>query len=150
MKTYFDFFFNEETGETVCDYYVGDKKFTGKAFCHLEDNDFKSEITGKTISAQRAKIRYLKHELNNNLRPGLATLKQLYFSINRSKHYDKKDYVAKALNRQIKIKEEEISLIKSFITDQEGELRSYIEGKEELYQRIRKKRESNKKDEKES
>lgn len=140
MKTHLDFFFDEDKGITTCNYRIGDKNFIGKAYCHSDDSDFKAKITGESISERRAKIKHLKYELNCNLRPGLAALKQLYFSVDRSKSYNKTDYLAKALVRQIKIKESEIDLLKDIIKDQEDSLKDYIDEKEKLYQRLRKMR----------
>lgn len=140
MKTHLDFFFDEDKGITTCNYRVGDKIFIGKAYCHSDDFDFKAKITGEHIAKHRADIKRLKYELNCNLRPGLAALKQLYFSVDRSKSYNKTDYLAKALVRQIKIKESEIELLKDIIKDQEDSLKNYIDEKEKLYQRLRKMR----------
>ena len=140
MKTHLDFFFDEDKGITTCTYRTENREFIGKAYCHPDDFDFKAKITGESISERRAKIKYLKHELNCNLRPGLAALKQLYFSVDRSKFYNKTDYLAKALTRQIKIKESEIELLKDIIKDKEDSLKNYIDEKEKLYQRLRKMR----------
>lgn len=138
MKTYLDFSFDEESGKTICKMIEGDNIFYGGAYCHPEDSDFKAKMTGEHIAAMRARIKKLKHELNNVLKPGLAALNQLYFSINRSKRYQKSSYEAKAIRRQIKIKEAEINLLKDIIKDQQDELKNYIDNKEKLYQRTRK------------
>lgn len=115
----------------------GNKKFSGYAFCAEEDKDMKSQITGCTIALFRAQLSAFIDERDNILKPGLRALKDLYYSINRSKEYNPKSYEAKMLYRKIRQKEEDIKFLNKFIKDKKAELTKYIDDKETFYQELR-------------
>jgi hypothetical protein len=54
-----------------------------------------------------------------------------------SKYYNPKSYEARMIKSQIRALESNISMIDSQITDEKKYLKSYIDKKEELYQRLR-------------
>ena len=116
------------------------RKFIGEAYVHETDMDFASEKTGCTIAGYRASIQYLKSVKRDILKPQLAALKQLYYSMNRSKYYDKKSYANKMLWNQIRIKEEDLITVSAEIEKYKQALKIYINDKEEFYQATRKRR----------
>ena len=88
-----------------------DLKFGGAAFCHPDDEDMKSQMIGLTIAESRATLKYLRHIRDNELRPQLASLKQLMYSMNHSKQYNRKSYEARMLYRHIQMYEEDLKNI---------------------------------------
>ena len=129
---------NEEEGIATCILYDGDNAFIGIAQCHDDDKDFKNENTGMIIAETRARIKVLQHIKNNELKPELAGLKQLYYSINKSKLYNKKSYEAKMLWRQMKHRERDINIIKDLIDEERTYLNRFIADKDEFYKAVQK------------
>ena len=82
--------YNEDTGIAFCTIYEYGLEFMGAALCHPDDKDMKSERTGCEIANRRAYIHLLCHERDNIIAPQLKALKQLYYSINKSKNFNKK------------------------------------------------------------
>ena len=80
-----------------------DGVFVGTAFCHEDDMDMCSELTGQTIAYFRASIAYYKFLKNNRIKPGLKALNQAYYSMNRSKKFNPDAYETKLLLSQINI-----------------------------------------------
>ena len=116
---------NKEEGIATCILYDGENTFLGLATCHPDDKDFQSEKTGLYIAEARAEIQ---------------ALKQLYYSINHSKQYNKKSYESKMLYRQIRMKETDIEEVQLIINDRKADLKKYIDAKEEFYQSIKRNR----------
>jgi hypothetical protein len=121
--------------------------FVGEAFAHELDMDFASEKTGCTIASIRATIKYLQSVRRDVIKPELGALKQLYYSINRSKNYNPKSYESKMLWSQIRLKEEDLATINCEIAVQKQYLMEYLRDKEEFYQATRKRRAQATKDE---
>lgn len=135
------YLWDEETGCAICKIVDDDgREFVGIAMTHDTDKDFQSEKTGQTIASTRAAIKYLQSVKRDILRPQLAALKQLYYSINRSKQYNKKSYEARMLWRQIRIKEEDIKSVNIEIENYKTFLRKFIADKEAFYIATRKRR----------
>lgn len=134
-KVTFEYF--EEAGVSYCYIKQYGKTFVGSASCHPDDKDMQSERTGCEIANRRAYIALLEHERDNIIIPGLRSLKQLYYSINTSKEFNKKSYEAKALHRHIRIFENDLATIKAELADEKQSLKEYIEGKDKFYKRIR-------------
>lgn len=128
---------NPETGEASCIICYNDLEFVGTAYCHPEDGDMKSKLTGQTIAEIRAMLAYLRHIRDNELRPQLKSLNQLYYSMNRSKNYNKKSYESYMLYRQIRILQNDLDTIKIEIANLRKGLKEYIEQKEKDHQIIR-------------
>lgn len=131
------FNWNEESGIATCIIEARNKIFFGAAQCHEEDRDMLSEKTGCEIACIRATIDALQDYKNNEIKPSLNALKQLYYSMNRSKNFNPKSYENKMLWRQIRQKENELELIKTMITTSKQNLKTFIDKKEQLYQMLR-------------
>jgi len=129
--------YNENTGIAFCTIYEYGLEFMGAALCHPDDKDMKSERTGCEIANRRAYIHLLCHERDNIIFPQLKALKQLYYSINKSKNFNKKGYAEKALYRHVRMLEHDLTAIKAEIAAERQSLKDYIEGKEKFYQRHR-------------
>lgn len=138
------FAWNPEEGIATCIITDHNEVYVGTAQCHPDDIDMMSEKTGCHIAMERAVIQGLQSIRKNELKPQLASLKQLYYSMNRSKYFNPKSYEAKTLNRQIKIKEEDIRLITNEIYRRKEELMDFINSKDAFYKTIRANREQEK------
>lgn len=137
-KPYYEW--DENLGIAYCTLYYKDLKFIGHAQCHEDDEDMKSKLTGQTIAEIRAMIQYLRHIRDNEIKPKLAALKQFYYSINRSKEYNKKSYESRMLYRQIRNYEKDLDAIKEEIVRITNFMNEYITTKEAQYQLIRQSR----------
>lgn len=144
MKNEPMFEWNPEAGTATCVLTDGNNIFLGVATCGPDDRDMMSEKTGCQIAMYRAKIDYLKHLRDNEFKPKLAALKQLYYSINQSKHFNNNSYETKMLCRQIYLTNSDLTLIKEEIANTKYELNSYLEKKKEFYKTIRERRQKGK------
>lgn len=133
-------FWNEETG--TVDFYIRDKDlvFWGTAICHPDDKDMQSRLTGTNIASIRAEIKMLQHMRDHEIKPGLAALKQLYYSMNRSKKFNEKSYENIMLQRQIRNYENDLVVANQNLAQLRQSLKTYIDKKEHFYQAVRKKR----------
>lgn len=113
------------------------RKFIGIAKCHPDDLDFNSELTGCTIASYRSMIKYLKSVKRDIIQPELNALKQLYYSMNKSKKFNPKSYENIMLQRQIHLKEEDLATIEEELARIEQELTSYISKKDITYKKWR-------------
>ena len=131
------FHYDKETGCSTC--IIGTKygKFSGTACCHPDDMDMASEKVGCEIAYSHAAIDSLKYERDNIIKPSLKALKQLYYSMNRSKKFNPKSYEYKMLKRQIECWEFDLAVINDMIDTERTWIRDYINTKEALYQNIR-------------
>lgn len=129
--------FDDKTGVSYCSIFEYGLEFTGIAVCHPDDRDMLSERTGCEIANRRAYIHLLCHERDNIIAPQLKALKQLYYSINKSKNFNKKGYAEKALYRHVRMLEHDLTAIKAEIATEKQSLTDYINGKEKFYQRHR-------------
>lgn len=130
---------DEELGIATCTIKVdGGKTFTGRSYCSDKDLDVKSEYTGCTIAYYRAILNSLLDERDNILLPGLKALKQLYYSINKSKNYNRYSYEAKMLYNQIQHYEDDLKFIRNYINDIKADLTRYINDKEYFAINLRK------------
>ena len=131
------FHYDKETGCSTCVIKTKYGKFSGTACCHPDDMDMASEKVGCEIAYSRAAIDSLKYERDNVIKPSLKALKQLYYSMNRSKKFNPKSYEYKMLKRQIECWEFDLSVINDMIDIERTWIRDYINTKEVLYQNIR-------------
>ena len=99
-----------------------------------------SKITGQTIAELRAEIKKLQHIRDNELRPQLKILNQLYYAMNRSKKYNKKSYESKMLYRANKNITNELDIVKEILDEDRKFLKEYIELKDIYYKNIRSRR----------
>lgn len=132
-----EYTWSERYGTATCTLFYKNYEFTGIANCHPEDKDMMSKLTGQTIAEFRATIKYLRFVRDCELRPQLKSLYQLYYSINRSKNYNKKSYEAKMLYRQIRFLKEDIAVVSEEIDNLKQSLKEYITLKEKDHQQIR-------------
>ena len=131
------FHYDKETGCSTCVIETKYGKFSGTAYCHPDDMDMASEKVGCEIAYSRAAIDSLKYERDNVIKPSLKALKQLYYSMNRSKKFNPKSYEYKMLKRQIECWEFDLSVVNDMIDTERTWIRDYINTKEALYQNIR-------------
>ena len=136
------FHYDKETGCSTCVIETKYGKFSGTACCHPNDMDMASEKVGCEIAYSRAAIDSLKYERDNVIKPSLKALKQLYYSMNRSKKFNPKSYEYKMLKRQIECWEFDLAVIGDMIDTERIWIRDYINTKEALYQNIRANRNS--------
>ena len=130
----------EETGQAVCTILDKGRIYQGFAWCREEDRDMMSQKTGLTIAEFRAHIAQAKGIRDNEIKPGLAALKQVKFAINQSKHFNKESYEYRMLEQQIKNYEQDLIFIKNTIALQKANLNRYMAQKAEFYKKIRKNR----------
>ena len=131
------FHYDKETGCSTCVIETKYGKFSGTACCHPDDMDMASEKVGCEIAYSRAAVNSLKYERDNVIKPSLKALKQLYYSMNRSKRFNPKSYEYKMLKRQIECWEFDLAVIGDMIDTERIWIRDYINTKEALYQNIR-------------
>lgn len=141
-EPYFDW--DAEQGIATCILDDGKNTFIGMAQCHEDDFDFKSEKTGCEIAERRAFIKALQYHRNNELKPGLDALKQLYYSMKHSKRFNEKSYEARKLFRQIQIKEDDIATVNGLISMERDSLKKLIDDKDKFYQQVRANRDNSK------
>lgn len=110
----------------------------GTAMCHEDDVDMMSWRTGEEIAFRRAKMDCLRIHRNADLLPRLAALNQLYYSMKHSTKFNPKSYENKMLQRQIRAIKFDLTTIKEMLAYEQKNLKEYIQGKEKVYQRIRK------------
>ena len=114
--------------------------YSGIAICAEQDNDMKAEYTGYTIAEKRAWINFYKGWLRYEIKPQLRALKQLYYSMNRSKRFYAGHYEAFMLKRSIHRLEKQLTDMEDNISYMQLDLRDYIDNKDKLYKAIRAKR----------
>ena len=128
----------EDGKVTICTIDINGKGiFTGIAVCHEDDMDMNSTRTGQHIAYTRAYLKYLKYVSRCEVKPALNALKQLYYSMNKSKFFKEDSYETKMLKAQIAYKEEELAFVREEINMTQTDLKSYILVKEEKYKLLR-------------
>ena len=132
-----EYFWSEENGTAFATIFYKNYTFTGEAFCHPDDRDMMSKLTGQTIAEMRATIKYLRFIRDCELQPQLKALKQLYYSMNHSKYFSPKSYEAKMLYRQINILQEDLKENKYLIDFTKKELEAYLTTKERDHKQLR-------------
>lgn len=142
MKNNYKYEWNAETGTTTCSIISPLTKnlIIATAQCHSDDFDMSNKLTGEDIAIRRLDIKILQDYVKNWLKPGLAALKQLYYTMKHSSKYSPRGYEAKRLYRQIKIYEEEIEVCQEEIAFQKADLHQLILKKDAFYKSIRNKR----------
>ena len=94
---------NDEMGIATCTLIdnMNNKTYIGKAVCHPDDRDFMTDKAGLTIASSRATIKALQSYKNDELKPGLKALNQLYYSIKHSKHFKNNCLATTSLNKTL-------------------------------------------------
>jgi hypothetical protein len=134
------YLWHEDPGIAMCEIYYGNLTFTGSAVCHPDDQDMKSKLTGENLAEMRAMVAYLRHIRDNELRPQLKILYQLYYSMKDSKQYTKRSYEARMLYRQINLLEKDLADVRAEIKNLKELERNYISLKDNQHELIRNKR----------
>lgn len=129
--------YDAENGVAFCYIEEFGQIFNGAAICHPDDKDMMSERTGCEIANRRAYIELLKYERDCIIAPALKALKQLYYSLNTNKNFNRKSLEAKRIYRHIRMYENELAVIKAELASEKQGLKDYIAGKEKFYQRHR-------------
>ncbi len=130
------FCFDSETGSSICILESKTKTYIGTAQCADDDRDMMSEKTGCEIAYHRAVLNSLL-DYKETLKAELSGLKKYYYSVCQSKQYDKKSYMARMLNRQIIMREDDIITVSDLIRQEKEYLKNYLSDKAKLYKRIR-------------
>lgn len=132
--------FRYENGHSTC--IVEDamgRKIIGEAWCSPEDKDFESVLMGSTIAEMRAQIAAAKM-YRDDLKIKLSALNQLLYSINQSQYFDPHSYQAKMLYRQIRLIKDDLDIAKHQLAVLKLDLYEYINDKDALHQKLRKRR----------
>ena len=132
--------FTYENGYATCS--VTDslgRVFKGEAHCADEDRDFESALIGGTIAEMRAQIQAAK-TYRDDLKIKIQALKQYYYSIKNSKHFNPKSYEAKMLYRQMSLLNNDLEIAKHQLAVLKLNLYEYIRDKDEFHAKMRKSR----------
>lgn len=133
-----------EENKTICEIKDNNLVFTGTAFCHEHDQDFKSEITGGYIAESRADIKYYQHQKNNVIKPALKALNHLLNCLKQSKNYNENSPEVKVIKKHIYNKEEELRQVITMIKIIKQDIKMYVDSKEALYKKLRARAKQNK------
>ena len=136
MKRFYKF--DAERGIATVYILSGDLSFVGMAKCHKDDQDYMSEKIGLQIAEARAEISFLKHIRDNELMPAIKALRHVYGNMKTSKYFNLHSYEARMIRRQIRIKENDLIVIKQEINNRKQFVINYIKQKDELHERLRK------------
>lgn len=131
------FNWDPEEGVASCIIKYKNQTFCGVAMCHEEDKDMMSEKTGMEIAYRRATIDYLKYVRDMELKPALKALKQLYYTMKHSTHFNPKSYENSKLQRHIRMYEFDLETINELIVNERKNLKDYIDKKDEFYKKTR-------------
>ena len=112
--------------------------FIGQAFCHPDDLDFASEITGCEIAHRRAMIKAKRRE-RDDIKVALETLQQFDKILKNSLKFNQYTYQYKMLCRLIKRTTLELTTVKQEIATEIKKLKDYIETKDKIHNYIRQK-----------
>ena len=131
------FNWDPEEGVASCIIKYKNQTFCGVAMCHEEDKDMMSEKTGMEIAYRRATIDYLKYVRDMELKLALKALKQLYYTMKHSTHFNPNSYENSKLQRHIRMYEFDLETINELIVDERKNLKDYIDKKDEFYKKTR-------------
>ena len=123
---------------TVIDKYGN--KFEGFAYCHPDDYDFVNAKTGCTIAHMRAEIKAYQFYKNHEVKPALAALRHLYYTMNKSKSFNPNSYEVKMLQRQISQKISDLEEVDHLIETTRENIKDFINMKDEFYKKTRARR----------
>ena len=132
------FFWNEETRETICILTDNkNKQYIGTAICHPDDKDMQNERTGQEIAQRRAQINFLLHVRDNEIKPALAILRELHSEMIHSKKFNPKSYENLSLQRKIRQKEFDLTVVHEMLAREKESLKEYLAQKDIFYNQIR-------------
>lgn len=128
--------YNKETGEAICQINYENHIFIGKAYCHPDDEDVKSAITGPTIAEARAELKKFKY-IRNQTATQLKVLNHLWIGVNNSKKVNIKDYTYRRLQSEVQRLKNQLAAANNEIVDLKRFLKAYIAKKEAAAQKYR-------------
>lgn len=131
------FDYNEATATATCFLEFEGQVFVGTAKAHPEDMDMATKLVGQDIAYRRAMIKYLCFVRDWQIKPELKALKQLYYTMAHSTHFNEKSYENKMLQRQLRQLESDLTTIKEEIATERSELKDLIQEKDNFYKQIR-------------
>ena len=131
------FNWDPEEGVASCIIKYKNQTFCGVAMCHEEDKDMMSEKTGMEIAYRRATIDCLKYVRDMELKPAIKALKQLYYTMKHSTHFNPESYENSKLQRHIRMYEFDLETINELIVNERKNLKDYIDKKDEFYKKTR-------------
>ena len=131
------FSYNPEEMVASCIIMYHGMEFVGFAQCHPEDEDFASERTGCTIAELRARLQMLRYMRDGEIKPTLTAFKHTMDCMKTSKHFNPASYEAKMIKNKIKQYERELIDIKNEISYSSDNLKTYIDGKDKVYKKLR-------------
>ena len=131
------------TGTASCIIEYDGLTFCGIAKCHPNDEDMQSEKVGMYIAELRAKIKFMQYQKRID-RAKDDEIKNLLFSMDRSKHFDCNSYAVKRLYKHLKAAMLEVENDRKLIEDYRIEIKRYIDTKDIFYKYIRRNREKDK------
>lgn len=112
--------------------------FTGIATCHPDDVDMCSKYTGQEIAFLRCRIDVLKFH-KERIKNELKGLKKVYNMLQNYKRFNPEHFESKYLKKEIEEYKIDLINIKELINEEKQELKNFIDNKELLYQKLRKK-----------
>ena len=95
-----------------------------------------SRRTGEEIAFRRARMESLK-AMRDAIKTEIGTLKQLYYSMNQSSHFNENSYENKMLQRRIRMKTFDLDTIKEMLTTEYESLTELIKEKDKFYKQVR-------------
>ena len=134
--------YDEATGTSSIILEINGEVYYGTAQAHPDDMDLANSKTGLEIALHRAEIDALSARIKQ-LKVELGALNQLYYSINQSKRFNAKSYENIMLQRQIRMKQEDIQTVKEVRKQLKADLSDYITRKDIFYKQVRRGREAN-------
>lgn len=129
-----------ENEKTICNIEYNGKIFSGIAICHPNDLDMQSRYTGAYIAETRATITLAKHIKDNEIKPAINAMKKLLNSMEQSNKYERNSI--ERVRKELKSYQKDLTFFNKVIKINKQDLYLYIKGKEELYQKIRKSKNS--------
>lgn len=137
--------YNDTNKTALCEYRYKHHTFYGVAECHEDDLDFASELVGLDLAEQRAYLEYLKVK-REELAIRYQTLKGFYEQLKADKNFDTNSTYSRKMAAEIVYCHYELSDCRAAIRDIPKRLDAKIKGREDLYQKIRKARKEEEKD----
>ena len=128
-----------EDGKATYVYRYKHNEFLGEAICHEDDKDFESSMVGLELAENRAYLQYLKVR-RDELLVRYETLKGFYNLISADRNFDVTSSYATKMRNEIAYAYAELQDCRNGVRAIPKMLDERIKGREDLYQKLRKKR----------
>lgn len=93
--------------------------------------------TGLALAEMRAEVKILAHIRDNELKPQLKVLKQLYSNIEISQKFNENSYETMMLRRRIRQIEFDLTTTKTNLVELKKNIMEYIHKKDEIHEMIK-------------